>query len=188
MKRSIILLCRRSRWRWRCSTQRRRRARRCNPRADSGRHTGAQRGRYTGAQRGHRGGRHRRDRDGGRLLQHPPDRCHRGRPRRDPPGEGPFTVFARPTRRSQRRSEGTLDSLLADPEALKQVLLYHVAGEVTADQVAGPTSADSVEGSRSRSRSGWLRLPQRHRRGRRPRWPPIGVIHVIDSVILPPTD
>ena len=112
------------------------------------------------------GKRHRRDRDGGRLLQHP-DRCHRGRPRRDPPGEGPFTVFAPTDEAFAALPEGTLDSLLADPEALKQVLLYHVvSGEVTADQVVGLTSADSVEGSRSRSRSGWLRLPQRHRRGR----------------------
>ena len=43
---------------------------------------------------------------------------------------------------------GTLEGLLADPEALKEVLLYHVvSGTVTADQVVGLTSADSVEGS-----------------------------------------
>ena len=43
---------------------------------------------------------------------------------------------------------GTLEGLLADKEALKAVLLYHVvSGAVTADQVVGLTSADSVEGS-----------------------------------------
>ncbi len=63
-------------------------------------------------------------------------------------GEGPFTVFAPTDEAFAALPEGTLESLLADPEALKQVLLYHVvSGEVTADQVVGLTSADSVEGS-----------------------------------------
>ena len=63
-------------------------------------------------------------------------------------GEGPFTVFAPTDDAFAALPEGTLDGLLADPEALKKVLLYHVvAGAVTADQVVKITSADSVEGS-----------------------------------------
>ena len=63
-------------------------------------------------------------------------------------GEGPFTVFAPTDEAFAALPAGTLDSLLADPEALKKILLYHVVkGAVTADQVVGMTSADSVEGS-----------------------------------------
>ncbi|MET0696478.1 MAG: fasciclin domain-containing protein [Acidimicrobiia bacterium] len=62
-------------------------------------------------------------------------------------GEGPFTVFAPTDEAFEALDEETLNSLLADPEALSQVLLYHVVpGQVTADQVVELESAETVEG------------------------------------------
>ena len=62
-------------------------------------------------------------------------------------GEGPFTVFAPTDEAFASLDEGTLNALLADPEALSQVLLYHVVpGQVTADQVVELESAETVEG------------------------------------------
>ncbi|MGH8948695.1 MAG: fasciclin domain-containing protein [Acidimicrobiia bacterium] len=62
-------------------------------------------------------------------------------------GEGPFTVFAPTDEAFAALPEGTLDGLLADTEALSQVLLYHVVpGKVTADQVVELESAETVEG------------------------------------------
>ena len=54
-------------------------------------------------------------------------------------GEGPFTVFAPTDEAFAALPEGTVDSLLADPEgALTDVLLYHVvAGKVMAADVLG---------------------------------------------------
>lgn len=106
-------------------------------------------------------------------------------------GEGPFTVFAPTDEAFAALPEGTLDSLLADPEALKQVLLYHVvSGEVTADQVVGLTSADSVEGSpiAIEVRDGSVFLNETAEVVTTDVMASNGVIHVIDSVILPPTD
>ena len=106
-------------------------------------------------------------------------------------GAGPFTVFAPTDEAFAALPAGTLDKLLADPEALKKVLLYHVvSGEVTADQVVGLTSADSVEGSPSPSPSRTARSTSTTP----PRSSPTdimasnGVIHVIDQVILPPSN
>ncbi len=63
-------------------------------------------------------------------------------------GDGPFTVFAPTDEAFAALPAGTLEGLLADKEALKKVLLYHVVpAAVTADKVVGLTSADSVEGS-----------------------------------------
>ena len=41
-------------------------------------------------------------------------------------GEGPFTVFAPTDEAFVALPEGTLDRLLANPAALKEVLLYHM--------------------------------------------------------------
>ena len=43
-------------------------------------------------------------------------------------GEGPFTVFAPTDEAFAALPEGTVESLLEDPEALKNILLYHVVG------------------------------------------------------------
>lgn len=104
-------------------------------------------------------------------------------------GEGPFTVFAPSDEAFAALPEGTLDSLLADPEALKKVLLYHVvSGKVTADQVVGLTSADSVEGSpiAIAVKDGTVYLNDAAKVVTADVLASNGVIHVIDQVILPP--
>ncbi len=66
-------------------------------------------------------------------------------------GEGPYTVFAPTDDAFAALPEGTLDSLLADPEALKQILLYHVvsgsvmAADVVEDRQAGSLDSTIVE-------------------------------------------
>ena len=104
-------------------------------------------------------------------------------------GAGPFTVFAPTDAAFAALPAGTLDSLLADPEALKKVLLYHVAsGKVTADQVVGLTTATSVEGSpiKIAVKDGKVYLNDSAQVVTTDVMASNGVIHVIDKVILPP--
>ena len=104
-------------------------------------------------------------------------------------GDGPFTVFAPTDDAFAALPAGTLDGLLADPEALKKVLLYHVvSGKVTADQVVGLTSADSVEGSpiAISVKDGKVYLNDSAQVTATDVMAANGVIHVIDQVILPP--
>jgi len=104
-------------------------------------------------------------------------------------GAGPFTVFAPTDAAFAALPAGTLDSLLADPEALKKVLLYHVAsGKVTADQVVGLTAATSVEGSpiKIAVKDGKVYLNDSAQVVTTDVMASNGVIHVIDKVILPP--
>ena len=61
--------------------------------------------------------------------------------------EGPFTVFAPTDDAFAALPEGALEGLLADTEALKNVLLYHVvSGDVRAETVVGLESASTVLG------------------------------------------
>lgn len=63
-------------------------------------------------------------------------------------GEGPFTVFAPTDEAFAAVDEDTLNALLADPEALADVLLYHVvAGAVPAADVVTLDAAATVQGS-----------------------------------------
>jgi uncharacterized surface protein with fasciclin (FAS1) repeats len=104
-------------------------------------------------------------------------------------GDGPFTVFAPTDAAFAALPAGTLDGLLADTEALKKVLLYHVVqGAVTADQVVGLTSATSVEGSpiAISVKDGTVYLNDSAKVVTADVMASNGVIHVIDAVILPP--
>jgi uncharacterized surface protein with fasciclin (FAS1) repeats len=106
-------------------------------------------------------------------------------------GEGPYTVFAPTDEAFAALPAGTLDGLLADPEALKKVLLYHVvSGAVSSDQVVGLTSADSVEGSpiAIAVKDGSVYLNDSAKVLTTDVMASNGVIHVIDQVILPPAD
>ena len=52
-------------------------------------------------------------------------------------GEGPFTVFAPTDEAFAKLPEGTLEGLLTDKDALKNILLYHVvSGNVTSGEVS----------------------------------------------------
>ena len=62
-------------------------------------------------------------------------------------GVGPFTVFAPTDEAFAKLPEGTVESLLANPEELKKILTYHVvSGKVMSSDVTGMTSAPTVQG------------------------------------------
>jgi uncharacterized surface protein with fasciclin (FAS1) repeats len=104
-------------------------------------------------------------------------------------GEGPFTVFAPTDDAFAKLPEGTLDSLLEDIPALTNVLLYHVVpGKVMAADVVMLDAADTVLGEPvaiSADDSGIMvndaQVIITDIEGSN------GVIHVIDTVILPPS-
>jgi uncharacterized surface protein with fasciclin (FAS1) repeats len=101
-------------------------------------------------------------------------------------GEGPFTVFAPSDEAFAQLPDGTVDSLLAEPDKLAQVLTYHVVpGRVTAGDVVGLASAPTVQGEELPvSVDGSI-----HVDGARVINADIeasnGIIHVIDRVLLP---
>ena len=106
-------------------------------------------------------------------------------------GKGPFTVFAPTDAAFAALPAGTLEGLLKDPAALKKVLLYHVvSGAVTADKVVGLTSATSVEGSpiAISVKDGTVYLNDSAKVVTPDVMASNGVIHVIDKVILPPSN
>jgi uncharacterized surface protein with fasciclin (FAS1) repeats len=103
-------------------------------------------------------------------------------------GEGPFTVFAPTDEAFAALPEGTLESLLADIPALTDILLYHVVpGDVRAETVVGLDSATTVQGSDISIEvvdgavilNGVTMVVTTDIEASN------GVIHVIDSVLLP---
>ena len=102
-------------------------------------------------------------------------------------GEGPFTVFAPTDEAFAKIPEADLNALLADKEALKAVLLYHVVpGSVKAADVVGLTSAEtasgqsvSIEVNDGSVKVGGANVVATDIEASN------GIIHVIDSVILP---
>ena len=103
-------------------------------------------------------------------------------------GLGPFTVFAPTDTAFDNLPAGVLAELLADPEALTQVLLYHVvAGRVfSTDLVPGTIETINGAGAMISEADGDFfidaaRIIEVDIQGLN------GVIHVIDEVILPPT-
>ncbi len=102
-------------------------------------------------------------------------------------GDGPFTVFAPTDDAFAALPDGTVEALLADPEALADILLYHVVpGKVMAADVTDGLEAETLHGATvSFSTMGGVMINDAN----------IvatdieasnGVIHVIDAVILPP--
>jgi len=105
-------------------------------------------------------------------------------------GEGPFTVFAPTDDAFGALPEGTIPALIEDIPALTDVLLYHVvSGEVLAEDVGQLFGAGTLQGQsvsiRVQNEMVYINDAQ-----------VIitdiiadnGVIHVIDSVLLPPAD
>ena len=101
-------------------------------------------------------------------------------------GKGPFTVFAPTDEAFAKIDKGDLDTLLADKETLTAVLIYHVVpGKVTAADVAKLDSAKTVQGeSITIDTSDGVKVD-----GAKVVKADImasnGVIHVIDTVIIP---
>jgi uncharacterized surface protein with fasciclin (FAS1) repeats len=102
---------------------------------------------------------------------------------------GPFTVFAPTDDAFKKLPNGTVATLLKDPEGnLKQILLYHVvSGNVMAKDAMSLTYAKTVQGDNITitSKNGTLMV-----NGAKVIIADIkcsnGVIHVIDTVIMPP--
>ena len=106
-------------------------------------------------------------------------------------GEGPFTVFAPTDDAFAKLPEGTVESLLLPEnlEQLKSILLYHVvSGKVMAADVVTLTSADTVSGEAVsiKVEDGKVYLNDTVEVIITDVEASNGVIHVIDSVLLPP--
>ena len=103
-------------------------------------------------------------------------------------GEGPFTVFAPTDDAFAKLPEGTVEALLEDIPALTDILLYHVVeGKVLAEAVVGLNEAKTLSGKYIdiRVEDGMVYINDA--------MVVItdimasnGVIHVIDTVLLPP--
>jgi len=102
-------------------------------------------------------------------------------------GEGPFTVFAPTDEAFEKLPQGALAALLADQPKLKGVLLFHVVpGNIRAADVVKQPWIETIEGKRlpirvteegvmiGRARVTRTDIPCRN-----------GVIHVIDTVLMP---
>ena len=108
--------------------------------------------------------------------------------------EGPFTVFAPTDEAFAALPEGTVEALLADIPALTDILLYHVvAGKVMAADVVG-LDGQSVETALAgksvdiKVDMGNVYLNETVKVIITDIEASNGVIHVIDAVLLPPSD
>ena len=100
--------------------------------------------------------------------------------------EGPYTVFAPSDEAFAKLPDGAVQSLLATPDTLADVVNYHlVPGRITAADIAGRISAETLQGEDlAISNNGAIRVD-----GARLVSGDLeasnGVIHVIDRVLLP---
>ncbi|WP_394181053.1 fasciclin domain-containing protein [Yoonia maritima] len=103
-------------------------------------------------------------------------------------GDGPFTVFAPTDDAFAALPEGTVDALLADPDALAQILTYHViAGKVMSTDLSDNMMATTVNGADvTISTMGGVKVNDANVVSADIE-ASNGVIHVIDKVILPPS-
>src|SRR5512145_1627848 len=110
-------------------------------------------------------------------------------------GEGPFTVFAPTDEAFAALPEGTLDSLLLpeNKQQLTDILLYHVVpGKVMAEEVVGldgQMADTALEGKQIAIKEdmGSVYLNENAKVVITDIEASNGVIHVIDSVLLPPS-
>ncbi len=100
---------------------------------------------------------------------------------------GPFTVFAPTDEAFAKLPAGTVEALLQDPEALRGILLYHVVpGKVYASQVVNLSSATTAQGSDvSIQVNGNGVMVDNAHVIKTDIETSNGLIHVIDTVILP---
>jgi transforming growth factor-beta-induced protein len=102
-------------------------------------------------------------------------------------GTGPFTVFAPTDAAFNALPTGLLNQLLANTTALTQVLTYHVvSGKLTAHDVASQTSVTTLQGgslpittAEGTTKIGPAKITQTDIKCSN------GVIHVIDTVLIP---
>ncbi|MEJ1935901.1 fasciclin domain-containing protein, partial [Nostoc sp. NIES-2111] len=98
-----------------------------------------------------------------------------------------FTLFAPTDEAFAKLPEGTLDSLLKDIPKLKKILAYHVAyGDVRSDDLVQIEEAETLEGSvvAIESKNGKVKVNDANV-VQTDILADNGVIHVIDSVLMP---
>lgn len=101
-------------------------------------------------------------------------------------GEGPYTVFAPNDEAFAKLPKEKLDALLADKEALGQVLTYHVVpGRIMAADVVKLDSAETVQGQSLNIEAGDTVRVNGARVLKTDIIATNGIIHVIDTVLLP---
>lgn len=102
-------------------------------------------------------------------------------------GEGPFTVFAPTDEAFEMLPEGALDSLLQDQEKLAAILTYHVVpGKVSSEDVAQLPRATTVNGQDLKITAADGKVMVGSSTVTQADIPASnGVIHVIDTVLLP---
>lgn len=103
-------------------------------------------------------------------------------------GEGPFTVFAPTDEAFAKLPKGTVDALLKDKKKLSEILLYHVVkGKVPAEAVVKMKSAKTVAGPEVsiKVKDGMVYL-NNAKVIKTDIMTSNGIIHVIDTVIMPP--
>ncbi|MBL8620935.1 MAG: fasciclin domain-containing protein [Myxococcales bacterium] len=102
-------------------------------------------------------------------------------------GDGPFTVFAPTDEAFAKLPPGTVEALLKDKAKLTAILTYHVVpGRVTAADVAGLTTATTVQGGAlAIDTSAGVKINDATV-VKADVMASNGVIHVIDTVLLPP--
>jgi len=100
--------------------------------------------------------------------------------------EGPFTVFAPTDEAFAKLPKGTLEAVLKDKEKLRAILTYHVvSGKVTSQQVVKLNSAKTLQGGNvSINATDGVRINDA-KVVKADIQTSNGVIHVIDSVLLP---
>ena len=105
-------------------------------------------------------------------------------------GAGPFTVFAPTNAAFEKVPKKELDALLADKKELTRVLLYHVvSGKVTAAEALkmNGKTAKSVEGAELNFKVMGTTLEVNNAKvSKADLMASNGVIHVIDTVLMPP--
>ena len=101
-------------------------------------------------------------------------------------GNGPFTVFAPTDDAFSKLPKDQLQALLADKDKLSQVLTYHVVpGQVMASDVMTLKSAKTVQGQSIRIDTAMGVKVDNANVIKTDIVASNGVIHVIDSVIIP---
>jgi len=107
--------------------------------------------------------------------------------------DGPFTVFAPTDEAFSKLPEGTLESLLKpeNKDQLVAILTYHVvSGKVPASAVVNVDEAKTVQGSAVsvKVQDGSVMLNDSSKVIKTDIMCSNGIIHVIDSVLLPPAE
>jgi uncharacterized surface protein with fasciclin (FAS1) repeats len=106
-------------------------------------------------------------------------------------GDGPFTVFAPTNAAFDNLPEGTLESLLKpeNKDELAKILTYHVvSGKVMSSDLQDGMTATTVEGSSITINLGDNVMINQAKVVKADIEASNGVVHVIDSVILPPEE